>query len=262
MASRQETSVHNSNPSPNPSGPFPSFLHDLLERALLGVRQASAGSAPTVPDNCADTPRGGEHAGTHDTDTAKATDDVGRLELAELLGVLREPIEWVFTLAERHAHDDPVDIAAIHRVRDAVRNRVNAIMVGAPSVGTLRIRPADLLTVTSLLVAAVDPNLVQRAVRGVGNSIADALIVMLQFDPSLVADLEGEPGTVAEQPHAPRSVASSWYIGPIPTCAAARSWYAPPTPPMAMRCSGPFMGPPISRPITPPWFRPHFRFAF
>ena len=257
--------MHTSNPSPNPSGPFPSFLHDLLERAFLGVRQASAGAAPTVPDSCADAPRDSEHAGddAHDTtDTAKPTDDVGRLELAELIGVLREPIEWVFTLAERRARGDAVDIAAIHRVRDAIRNRVNAIAVGAPSVGTPRIRPADLLTVASLLVAAVDPTLVQRAARGVGNSTADALVVMLQFDPSLVADLAGAMGTVADEPHAPRSVLPPWYVGPIPACSVAVPWYAPPTPPTAMRCSGPFMGPPVSRPITPPWCRPHFRFPF
>ena len=254
--------MHNSNPSPNPSGPFPSFLHDLLERALLGVRQASAGAAPAVPDDGADAPHGGAQ-GPHDTtDTAKATDDVARLEIAELLDVLREPIEWVFTLAERNAHDDPVDIAAIHRVRDAVRNRVNAIMVGAPSVGTLRIRPADLLTVTSLLVAAVDPNLVQRAVRGVGNSIADALIVMLQFGPTLVADLAGEAGTAAEQPHAPGSVAPSWYVGSVPAYPVASSGYIPPPLHTALRYGERFMPPPVSRPITPTWLRPYLRFAF
>src|SRR5437867_4480143 len=125
-ASRQETSVQNLNPSYKPFS-YPSLLQ-LLEHTLFGARPASAAATPTPEDiPGADASRGDDPADEDtgigddaDDDTGDPGDAAGRIELAELLGVMREPIEWVFTLAERHAQGDEVDIAAIHRVRKAV----------------------------------------------------------------------------------------------------------------------------------------------
>ena len=188
-ASRQETSVQNSNPSQNPLS-YPSLLHDLLERAFLHARSASAGTAFNpggIPHaDVGDEPAGDDADIGADADTADDADGAaGRLELAELLGVMRERIEWVFTLAERRAQADPVATAAIHRVRDAVLHRINAIIVGARSAGLGGIRAADLLAVASLLVGAVDASVVQHAIRGVRSRLANALVALLQLDPSL-----------------------------------------------------------------------------
>jgi hypothetical protein len=243
MASRQETSVQNSTPSRNPVS-SPSLLQTLLEHTFLGARPASA-AAPTgggIPGaNAAPVadPAVGDvdpDVETDATDPADA-DAVGRLELAELLGVLRDPIEWVFTLAERRAQGDPVDIAAIHRVRDAVLHRVNAVIVGAPRAEPPRIRAADLWTVADLLIDTLDPSLVDRVLRGVGTSIADVLIAGLAFDPSLVAPRERGAASMPG-PHAPPPVPPSWYLGTIPARADAPFGYGAAFPHLPGVCGG------------------------
>jgi hypothetical protein len=115
------------------------------------------------------------------------------------------------------------------------------------------------LTVASLLVAAVDPDLLQRAMRSVGSSISDAVSAVLQFDPSLLANLAGTAGAIAEFPQARCSVAPSWYVGSIRVCPVASS-SSPARSPTAVRGT-PVMGPGVSRPITPAWWRAHLRFA-
>src|SRR5262245_19769154 len=244
-ASRQETSVQNPNPSHN-SFSYPSLLQQLLERTLFGARPASAGAAP-MPGDISGADAAGDDdpadddasIGLHDAPEPGNAGD--RLELAELLGVMREPIEWVFTLAERRAQSDPVDIAAIHRVRDAVLHRVNAIIIGVPSAESLRIRTADLWTVAGLLIDTLDPSLVERVIRGVGSSIADVLVAGLPFDPSLVAHLgrAAAPtvGTAVPPPGAP-----SWYGGAIPSRPIAPSWYGAAMSHMAGLCGGPCLG--------------------
>jgi hypothetical protein len=255
MASRQETSVQNSNPSRNPI-PSPSLLQTLLEHTFLGARRASAGAAPTggdIPD--VDAARGADPAvgatdatdATDTGDTGDTSESVGRLELAELLGVLRDPIEWVFTLAERRAQGDPVDIAATHRVRDAVLHRVNAIIVGAPWAEPPRIRPADLWTVADLLIDTLDPSLVQRVMRGVGTRIADVLAVGLQFDPSLVAHL---------------GRAAAPFTAPFTAPDVTPSWYGAATPYVVGPYPGAFAAPHALRTAVPPWCWPQSPFAF
>jgi hypothetical protein len=165
----------------------------------------------------------------------------GRLEVAELLGVLRDPIEWVFTLAERRAQGDPVDIAAIHRVRDAVLHRVNDAIVGRPRVESPRIRSADLWTVGGLLIDALDPGVVERVLRGVGSSIADVLVAGLPFDPSLVAHL-GRAAAPFTGPDVPPSAAQSWYLGAIPPRAVAQFGYGAALPHLTGLCGGSCLG--------------------
>jgi hypothetical protein len=266
-ASRQETSVQNSNPSRNPI-PSPSLLQTLLEHTFLGARP-SANAAPTSGDiPHADAARSADLADVDtdvDTDATDTGESVGRLELAELLGVLRDPIEWVFTLAERRALGDPVDIAATHRVRDAVLHRVNAIIVGAPWAEPPRIRPADLWTVSGLLIDTLDPSLVQGVMRGVGTRIADVLAAGLQFEPSLVAHL-GRAAAAFTGPDGPPPVAPSWYAGAVPAQPVAPFRYGAATPyvvgPHGVPCPGAFAAPHLLRPAVPPWCCPHAPLSF
>jgi hypothetical protein len=265
MASRQETSVQNSTPSRNPVS-SPSLLQTLLEHTFLGARPASAGAAPIRGDIPGADPAPGVDPSIGDADSDVETDATdtadagGRLELAELLGVLRDPIEWVFTLAERRAHADPVDIAAIHRVRDAVLHRVNAVIVGTACAEPPRIRSADLWTVAGLLIDALDPSLVERVLRGVGSSIADVLVAGLPFDPSLVAHL-GRAAASIPGPHVPPPVAPSWYGGGTPARPVAPFGYGAAMPHLTGLCGGACGGlcpgslaaAHAMRPIAPPW---------
>jgi hypothetical protein len=272
MASRQETSVQNSTPSHNPVS-SPSLLQTLLEHTFLGAWPASPGAAPTGGDLPGADPAPSADAAVGDvdpdaTDTADA-DAVGRLELAELLGVLRDPIEWVFTLAERRAQGDPIDIAAAHRVRDAVLHRVNAVIIGAPHAESPRMRSADLWTVAELLIDALDPSLVARVLRGVGTSLTDALAAGLPFAPSLVAD-PGEAAAPIPGPHVPTQVPPSWYLGTIPTHAVAPFGYGAAFPHLPGLCGGACGGlcpgsraaAHALRSIVPPWCWSHSPVSF
>jgi hypothetical protein len=252
------------------SHPLSVLLQTLLEHTFLGARP-SANAAPTGGDiPHADAARSADLADVDtdadtDTDATDTGESVGRLELAELLGVLRDPIEWVFTLAERRAQGDPVDIAATHRVRDAVLHRVNAIIVGAPWAEPPRIRPADLWTVSGLLIDTLDPSLVQGVMRGVGTRIADVLAAGLQFEPSLVAHL-GRAAAAFTGPDGPPPVAPSWYAGAVPAQPVAPFRYGAATPyvvgPHGVPCPGAFAAPHPLRPAVPPWCCPHAPFSF
>jgi hypothetical protein len=78
----------------------PSLLQTLLEHTFLGARPASAGAVPTRGDIPGADPAPGVDPSIGDADTDVETDATdtadagGRLELAELLGVLRDPIVW------------------------------------------------------------------------------------------------------------------------------------------------------------------------
>jgi hypothetical protein len=95
-ASRQETSVQNSNPSRNSFSS--SLLQELMERTLFGVRPAPA-AAPPPGDIAGATAAPSDDPADDDTADVDAgigypDDAAGRLELAELLAVLRDPIAW------------------------------------------------------------------------------------------------------------------------------------------------------------------------
>ncbi len=262
--------MQNSTPSRNPVS-SPSLLQTLLEHTFLGARSASPGAAPTGDDIPGADAAPAATVGDIESDATDTPDmnGGGRLELAELLGVLRDPIEWVFTLAERRAQSDPVDIAAIHRVRDAVLHRVNAIILGVSSAESPRIRTADLWTISSLLIDTIDPDLVQRVLRGVGTRIADVLAAGLPFDPSIVAHL-GQAAASIAGPDVPPFV-PPWYLGGIPSRAVAPFGfgYGAAMPHLAAPC-GSCLGPcPGSlakahalRSTVPPWCWSQFPVSF
>ena len=251
--------MQNSNPSHNPIS-YPSLLQ-LLERTLFGARPTSAGPSPTPGD----IPGAGADPADDDTgigvdaagdDTGHPSDAAGRLELGEVLGVMRDPIEWVFTLAERRAQADPVDIAAIHRLRDAVLHRIDAIIVGVTSAESPRIRSADLLTVGGFLFDALDPSLLQRALRGVRTGLADALNAMLQVE--LAGQVASAAAPFPGGEPTPPTVQSPWY-GVTPFGYGAPWPYA--SVPYGAPCVASFAAPQVTRPAVPPWSYP-FPFAF
>lgn len=254
--------MQNSNPSPNPSSvPFPYCLSESLARAYLRARETTAGAAPTAADIFAVFARGPEPESSGDS--APDDDDpdavAGQVDIAELLGVMREPIAWVFTLAERRADGDPVDLAAIQRVRDAALHRVDAIIAGAAPADPPRIRPADVLTVAGLLVGALDPAIVQRAAQIAGAGITDALGALLPLAPLIASELVRTPGSAPSAgvaPHAPGPVSPAWLYDYLPRAAVPfASAYAGPI-------GTPFTTPHLPRAVVPPWYWPHSLFAF
>lgn len=90
------------------------------------------------------------------------------LDSAELLRVLREPVEWILALALQLTGGDPVDVAAVARLRAAFHARLQGRPTG--------IRPTDLLIVSGLLVGALDPSVV---VRAVSDTLGDGLSAVL-----------------------------------------------------------------------------------
>lgn len=98
-------------------------------------------------------------------------DDPGDAEPgpAELLRILREPIDWILTVAHRLASGDPDDVAAIDRVRAAFHATLALGRFIAP-------RPSDVLAVCGILLGALDPQVIMRAVTdGIHDGINAAL---------------------------------------------------------------------------------------
>jgi len=238
--------VQNSNPFPNLSSvPFPFCLNEALARAYLRARESGAGAAPSTSDIFA------AFAHAHDPgqpsgSTAAAGDEPaavgGLVDIAELASVMREPIAWVFTLAERRAEGDPVDLATIDRVRDAALHRVDGIIAGAAPADAPRIRATDLLTVASLLVGTLDPALVQRAAQIVVGGITDALSALVPLAPTIA-------GEFVSRPHRRPPV--------VPPCYA--DYLAHAAAPFADSYPGPLRGAPVLRAVVPwPWLHALF----
>ena len=164
------------------SVPFPYYLSEALARAYARAQEANPGAAPSPSDIFAAFARGHTPPGSPAAPAAAGASDsadpsatCGRVDRAELLAVMREPIAWVFTLAERGAQGDQIDLAAIDRVRGAILHRVDAIISGAVASEPPRIRTADLLTLAGLLVGTLDPALVRHAVQALSGGFIEAI---------------------------------------------------------------------------------------
>ena len=130
---------------------------------------------------------------------------------------------------------------------------------------------ADLLTVTSLLVGALDPTIVGRAAQVVGGGLADALAQLLPLAPMIGAELAGTPG-VAAAPGMRGAVspAGCLYEHPSPGISLGEPYGGV----FAIPCGGPFSGalgrvfgapiagPHVPRALAPPWHWPHSLFAY
>ncbi len=142
--------MQNRNPSQNaPSKP------SILDRAYARARTSLTSERP--PTEPIPAPLG-DVAGTAE----RAVDPL--LDGAELLRAICEPVEWVLVLAYKLAGTDPVDVAAIARLRAAF----HAWLAGRPA----GIRKSDLLAVFGLLFGALDPSVV---VHALSDTIGDAL---------------------------------------------------------------------------------------
>lgn len=107
---------------------------------------------------------------------------------AQLLRAVREPVEWLLGLARRLAGEDPVDIAAVGRVYAAFCARLR----GQPA----RLRSSDLFIVLGLLLGALDPSVV---VRAVADTLGDGLAAFLGTEHAVEVEVTEATGPLARQ---------------------------------------------------------------
>ena len=156
----------------DPLSPFglpPSAFENAYKRAhgqarLTAEPRAGAGSHDDTPD---------DGDGDDDADDVDAERLLGG---AELLHVVREPVEWLLTLAHRLASSDPEDVAAVDRLRAAFHARLAGRSIG--------VRVTDALTGFGLLVGALDPRVVLQSVT---RTIADGVATMVAFEGAALA---------------------------------------------------------------------------
>ena len=118
---------------------------------------------------------------------------------AQLLGVVREPVEWLLDLARGLAGDDPVDTAAVARVHAAFCARLR----GQPA----HLRPSDLFIVLGLLFSALDPRV---AARAVADTVGDGIAAVLGTESPIEGSVPETAGPPArQQPR--RSRLLRWY---------------------------------------------------
>jgi hypothetical protein len=254
--------VQTSNPFPVP---FPYCLSEALARSYLRAQEAHPGTAPGARDifaAFAESRGAPANAAAPPEAEASGADPAavcGLLDMAELLAVMREPIAWVFTLAERRAQGDAVDLAAIVRVRDAILHRVDAFIAGAVPSEPPRIRTADLLTVASLLVGTLDSAIVRQAVHALGGGLIDALGVLWPLIPASADDAAGTRdaccGSCAHDQTAAHACCD--HVAPRVT-PFANPFVAPFASPFA----APFGAPHMPRSPVSPWFWPLVGFPF
>jgi hypothetical protein len=158
----------------DPQSPFglpPSAFENAYKRAhgqacLTGEPRAGAESHDDTPDD-------GDGDGDGDGDDGEAERLLGG---AELLHVVREPVEWLLALAHRLASSDPEDVAAVDRLRAAFHARLAGRSIG--------VRVTDALTAFGLLVSALDPSMVLQSVT---RTIADGVSTLLAFESAALA---------------------------------------------------------------------------
>jgi hypothetical protein len=167
MASQQESYVQNRNPSQNNPSPA-SFFDQAFARA-----RARIDAERTLPD-----PDPASSEDEPGDDDERPVDEL--LDGAELLREIREPVEWILALAHELAGADPVDVAAVARLRAAFHAR----LAGQPA----RLRKTDLLVVLGLLIAAFDPSVV---VRAVSDTISEGLAAVLGSDTPVAFQVTG-----------------------------------------------------------------------
>jgi hypothetical protein len=154
-----------------PQSPFglpPSALENAYKRAH-GLAFLTAELGAGASSSLGDTPDVGDRDDA-DVDAERL------LGGAELLHVVREPVEWLLTLAHRLASSDPEDVAAVDRLRAAFHARLAGRPIG--------VRITDALTAFGLLVSALDPSVVLQSVT---RSIADGVATMLACESAALA---------------------------------------------------------------------------
>ncbi len=248
--------MQNSNPSHTSPGPAaPSIEHEAFARAyeraarILASARSAGDLVAALLGRCDEQPR--EHARSLGTATAPnhvdasgdsgprvdhrdAPDNRARLTLDELLSVFREPIEWALARAEQHAQGDPLDLAALDRVRAAHQSWLAWIgSSGALGEARPKLRPTDVITVAGLFIGSIDPSFAQRVAAGAREGLLDALANLV---PLGLADAPDEAG-------AAHPASTFWYIDEIPDAPVP---FGTPVP-FGARCFG--TPPPFSTPV-------------
>src|SRR4051812_38735117 len=168
-ASPEENQVQYRNPKKQSQlSPFDQVFVRALQRA---------GVAPTAdpdvdPDAEPEPGEPGDDAPFLPNDLAEHTSDPLLVDGTQLLRAVREPVEWLLGLARRLAGDDPVDVAAVARVYAAFCARLRGQRA--------HVRSSDLFIVLGLLLGALDPSVV---VRAVADTLGDGLAAILGEEP-------------------------------------------------------------------------------
>jgi hypothetical protein len=163
-------------------------LDQVFARALQRAGVEPAVDPDVDPD--ADPERGAAGGDTPflSDDRDEHSSDPLLVDGAQLLRAVREPVEWLLGLARRLAGNDPVDVAAVARVYAAFCARLR----GQPA----RLRSSDLFIVLGLLLGALDPSVV---VRAVADTIGDGLAAVLGTEPEVEVQVAETAGPLARR---------------------------------------------------------------
>ena len=178
--------MQKSNSSPN------LLPHSLLDQVYERAKQRLVAAAQQAEPEQAAMPA------DHDSDPDPRTVEQ-LLSGPELCRVLREPLAWLLSLAHGLAIHDPIDLAAVQRVRAATLTRLSGRPAG--------LRATDLLTVFALLVGALDPSVVFSAV---SDALSDGLAAVLGSDLPVSVYVTSSPD--------PRSARRSHVVCTHPNC--------------------------------------------
>lgn len=169
-------------------------LDQAFARALKRVGVEPAVDPDISPDPDAEPDADGDETPFLSDDRDQHSADPLLVNGSQLLHAVREPVEWLLELARRLAGDDPVDIAAVARVHAAFCARLR----GQPA----HLRSSDLFIVLGLLLTALDPTVV---VRAVADTIGDGLAAVLGSEaPVEVQVTETSGRTARRQSRRPR----------------------------------------------------------
>jgi uncharacterized protein YcaQ len=111
------------------------------------------------------------HAHGPDEDSTQDAPDEELLHGGELLRAVREPIEWLLTLAHRLAAGEAEEIAAVDRLRAAFHAALAGRAIG--------VRMQDALVAFALLLSSLDPDIVHDDIAACA---ADGVVMLLRLE--------------------------------------------------------------------------------
>lgn len=165
-----------------------SQFDQVFARALQRAGIEPAADPDVDPDADPEPGAAGDDTPFLSDDRDEHSSDPFLVDGTQLLRAVREPVEWLLGLARRLAGDDPVDIAAVARVYAAFCARLR----GHPA----RLRSSDLFIVLGLLLGALDPSVV---VRAVADTIGDGLAAVLGTEPEVEVRAAEAAGPLARR---------------------------------------------------------------